>query len=837
MKNRTFASQRPTHVRKRRGSARLFVLGAAFAASGLAATRPADAAPQAPVAGQAATAPAQTYSFDIPAGPISAVAEAFQRITGRNVSLANPDLGMVYSPGVSGRLTADAAMAQLLAGTTLRASPDAAGIRLGLGNVTETVDVSGAAPVASSPKYTVPLRDVGQTVALIPRTIMEEQGATTLAEALRNVPGITLQAGEGGGASNTAGDAFNMRGFNASNSLFVDNVRDDGLLARDTFNLEQVEVFMGPTGSDVGRGNAAGYINMQTKAPYLGSSNTMTFQGGSASQARVNADLNWSRESPSAPSPEGSWLRKSAVRLNVLWQDRGVPGRDEARFETRAVAPSVALGLGTPTRLVASAQIMRQDNIPDYGIPIAAWDGEAVSPTQVRASQPVDSSNYYGSPEYDYDEAAQDAYTVRVERDFNRNLVVRNQTRYIKSTREAVISAITGTGSFNPATNEVTVARQGNRRENTIVSNQTTLVDRFSTGRLRHAVSASLEYSFEKQFTPTLTGFGTRLPATTDIFSPSLDDPITGFGPTRTGAESEGQSHTVAVSAFDTIELNQRWLVSGGLRLEHYQTDSLAKNAAGEITTDLSGSGNLVSGKASVLFRVSEEGNLYLSYGTTLTPPGAANFALNAQPTNQNNPNVDPQESSNLELGTKWDVAQRRLSLNGAIFRTENTNVIFVVDATAVPPVFNQDDGQIVRGVSLGALGRITDNWEVLANFAYLDTELVSQNLANAGRRLTLTPEYSGSLWTTYRFPKGIALGGGVRHSAAAYVNAANTLRLPAYQVVDALLEWAIARHLTLRANIYNLTDEQYIRSLNNNGGRYNPGYARSVLITTQVRF
>ena len=117
----------------------------------------------------------------------------------------------------------------------------------------------------SSPKYTQPLRDVPQTIEVIPQAVMEAQGVTTLSEALRNVPGITLQAGEGGGASNTAGDMFNMRGFNASNSLFVDGVRDDGLVSRDVFNLEQVEVFMGPTGSDVGRGTAAGYVNMQTK--------------------------------------------------------------------------------------------------------------------------------------------------------------------------------------------------------------------------------------------------------------------------------------------------------------------------------------------------------------------------------------------------------------------------------------------------------------------------------------------------------------------------------------------------------------------------------------------
>src|SRR6201999_3561 len=147
----------------------------------------------------------------------------------------------------------------------------------------ESVSVQGEitnAPVLASPKYTVPLRDIPQTIEVIPRAAMEAQGVTTLSDALRNVPGITMQAGEGGGASSTAGDMFNMRGFNASNSLFVDNVRDDGLVSRDVFNVEQVEVFMGPTGSDVGRGTAAGYVNMQTKVPHLGSSSSATMSYG-----------------------------------------------------------------------------------------------------------------------------------------------------------------------------------------------------------------------------------------------------------------------------------------------------------------------------------------------------------------------------------------------------------------------------------------------------------------------------------------------------------------------------------------------------------------------------
>ena len=201
------------------------------------------------------------------------VLRAFERVTGMHVTLAIESIGSIQSPGVSGALTAEQALQAMVSGTGIRSRLDV--VDLGcprIGRPRSNWWKSPAAhrrTVVSSPKYTAPLRDIPQTIEVIPRAAMEAQGVTTLSEALRNVPGITLQAGEGGGASSTAGDMFNMRGFNAANSLFVDNVRDDGLVSRDVYNIEQVEVFMGPTGSDVGRGTAAGYVNMQTKTPHL----------------------------------------------------------------------------------------------------------------------------------------------------------------------------------------------------------------------------------------------------------------------------------------------------------------------------------------------------------------------------------------------------------------------------------------------------------------------------------------------------------------------------------------------------------------------------------------
>lgn len=88
---------------------------------------------------------------------------------------------------------------------------------------------------SGSSKYTGPLRDIPQTIAVVPHAVIQDQNATTLREALRNVPGISMQAGEGGVP---AGDNLTIRGFNARNDLFIDGVRDFGGYSRDPFNLE-----------------------------------------------------------------------------------------------------------------------------------------------------------------------------------------------------------------------------------------------------------------------------------------------------------------------------------------------------------------------------------------------------------------------------------------------------------------------------------------------------------------------------------------------------------------------------------------------------------------------
>lgn len=820
---------RQTRVRRRRrGTARLFVLGTALVTTPYLTSHVVAQEGLLVASAQSAPGQATTNTFDIPAGSIDRVLSEFQRVTGLRLVLADAGLGHIQSPGAKGPMTPRQAMEALLTGTSVAADFSGDTVTLDVRGVNEFVAVRGAIAAPSSPRYVAPLREIPQTIAVVPRETLEAQGATTLAEAMRNVPGVTLQAGEGGAASNTAGDMFNLRGFCAANSMFVDNVRDDGLVSRDVFNLEQVEVFMGPTGSDVGRTTAAGYVNMQTKVPHLGTSTSALAGFGTAGQARTTADLNY------AFSGSDSWLGRSALRMNVLWQDSGVPGRDAVQLSSRAFAPAVAFGLGMPTRVTIQSQVLRQSNVPDYGIPGAAWSAQPLAPTTVRATAPVRQANFYGSVAFDNDRAEQDSVTVRVERDVSRQLTLRNQTRYNRAHRAAIVSAIQNVAAFSPATNQVTIARQGNDRENTILSNQTGLVQRFRTGTVGHAVSAGVEFMRETQFAPTLSGLGVVGPV--DIFTPAPGSLVTGFAPTRSGASTDGSTTTAALYAFDTADVGPAQF-TGGLRLERYDTAFVSVDAAGATTANLSARGTLTSGKVGVLYRVSPAGNVYASVGTAVTPPGSANFTLSAQANNVNNPNVAPQTAVNYEVGTKWEVAGGRLSMNAAAFRTDNRNVIFTVDATTIPPTFNQDDAQRVNGVTVGVMGRITERWDLLWNAGYLDSEQRTQNSANNGRRLVLTPKLSGSLWSTFRALPSLTVGGGVRHTSEVFVNAANTIRVPSYHVVDGLVEYAVNTHLSLRLNLYNLTNEVYIRSVNNNGGRYNPSNPRSALVTTSLRF
>ncbi len=228
---------------------------------------------------------------------------------------------------------------------------------LELAGTSEFVEVTGRPRSVASPKFTEPLRDIPQTINVITSEVMEQQGATTLREVLRNVPGITFQAGEGGVP---AGDQLTIRGFSARTDIFVDGVRDFGGYTRDSFNLEQVEVAKGPSSGITGRGSTGGSINQVSKAPGL----TRVLRRHPGRRQRRVRPLDPRHQPADRACCPGR--RFASTRCGTT---RACPGATASRASAGASRRRLPIGLGTPTRASLSYFHLGQDNLPEYGIP------------------------------------------------------------------------------------------------------------------------------------------------------------------------------------------------------------------------------------------------------------------------------------------------------------------------------------------------------------------------------------------------------------------------------------------------------------------------------------
>ncbi|VXB33306.1 TonB-dependent siderophore receptor [Pseudomonas sp. 8AS] len=722
-------------------------------------------------------------------------------------------------------------------------------------SVTSAAEVPYKATRSANDKMTENLLDTPKTVQVIKKEMLREQGASSLMEALRNTPGITMQLGENGNTA--AGDTFMMRGFSTQTSTFVDGIRDLGAVSRDVFNIEQVEVVKGAAGSDIGRGASSGYINLVSKLPTLEDSISGTLGYGTADKAALTADINQTLN------------QGSALRLNLMRSDGGVDGRDYVENSSYAVAPALAFGLDGATRLYIYSQHVRQENVPDGGIPTIGMDGFYNADARLNRGGKVDEENFYGSTG-DYEDVEADMLTVKLEHDLNDVTTLRNTSRIGKSSMDRVLTGPSGATNppsllapqADPSTWTVARSRQLTDQENEIAANQTNLSTEFFTFGLRNTLATGVEFMRESQRTEggstSVTNIdgvgypGTALPPA-NLYDPSAHDVM--IKPFKTGAYSDGTTETAAFYAFDTLHLNEQWSVNAGVRFEHYTTDSKGLNlgpnqcvANCSLTPfNLNDSGDLTSWNSGVVFKPAENGSIYLSYANSLTPPGSANFALSTSENSDNQPNLDPQETEHVELGTKWDLLDARLNLTAAVYRTENSNQ---VSYDALSDSYQQDGKIRVTGVELGMVGQITNFWQVSAGIASMDSEQLDQvSRSNAGvitenTGVRWSPDLTATLWTSYTLGD-FTLGGGARYvsdqdrliAEGADRSTTNMPEIPSYWVADAMAAYRVNENLNLRLNLYNLFDEEYIATLNNSGARAVLGTPRSAMMTTEFSF
>lgn len=684
---------------------------------------------------------------------------------------------------------------------------------------------------SASPKLTQPLVDTPQTVTVISKEVLQQQGAVSLMQALQNTPGITMQLGEGGATN--AGDTFSMRGFRSETSTFVDGVRDLGAVSRDTFNLEQVEIVKGPSGADIGRGATSGYINLISKSANLEDNISGSVGASTADNQRFTLDANKVIDDT------------TAVRVNLLRQQGSVAGRDKVEKNTDGVAVSLATGLGTNTVFTLNAQHIKQDNVPDGGVPTIGLEGYYNSglPAGVTAS-PVNSSNYYGL-NGDYEDVTADMITGKLEHTFANGNKLTNITRFGKSDTDRIMTAITAstTTSTNAAAWTSTRSRQYTLQDNTILANQTNLQSQFKTGSIEHDLLVGMELLHEGQNSYSRSGLGTV--AAANAYNPNSGDTLTAFAPYLTGASTKGFTNTIAVYGFDTLKLNEQWQLSGGLRLEHYntQTDVTTVSGSNLIASNLEKSGNLLGGKLGLVYKPAANGSVYLAYATSQKPAGSDNFTLSTSATSSSNTALDPQKTENIELGTKWDLLDNKLGLTAAIYQTTNKNELAKADS--VTGAIVQYGKREVKGMELGLVGQITPAWQVTAGVAHMKTDITEGSTTSTagltGQSADWSPEWSATLWSSYKVNNDLTIGGGVRYMGKNTNTKVRTTEyipgIPAYTVVDAMASYKLNKNVNLQLNVYNLFDEDYIASLNNNRTRYVPGTPRTANLTANFTF
>ncbi|QSQ15750.1 TonB-dependent receptor [Myxococcus landrumensis] len=681
--------------------------------------------------------------------------------------------------------------------------------------VLPTVEVQGETEgyqvrESSLPKVQKALVNTPQSVTVVPEAVMEEQRATTVRDALRNVSGITMSAGEGV----RQGDSFMLRGFSAQNDVSRDGARDLGWFTRDTFNLEGVEAYFGPSSVLFGRGSAGGAINLVTKKPKRTSFQEVTLSGGTAPTGRVDADINQVLS------------EDLQLRLNVMGQLSSTAGRDVVKDNRVGVAPSLRYKLAERTTLEMDYMFQREDGIPDYGMPY--FNGSPVT-----ESLDVPRENFYGVKS---DKERVDAHvaTARVTQGLGESLQLTNTLRFGRVDRFASPTAPRG---LTPTGAPTTIGRQRFQTEtdNSYVANQTAVGGELQTGFIKHSANAGVELTWEKRsqgrYNLNAVGLptGPNLPA--DLFNPDSDPDLSAVSPVFSSSSVSVQ-RTLGLYIADQIELGPYVELLGSVRWDVFNTDYVSTAATGA-KTRLQSSDHLLNWRAGVVVKPVEKVSVYGMYGTSASP--SAELGTLAADT----VSLDPEKNTIIEAGAKADLLEDRLGLTAAVFRINKTDARVPNTNPEGPPQVLAGE-QRVQGLNLGVSGTIVERWKVLANYTLMDSAIVEHTTPHmVGQRLPNTPRHSISLWTTYSPLKDFTLGGGAIYQDVTSVNnptsaSAVTNYVPNFWRFDAFASYAFGKAL-VQLNVYNLTDTLYYDQYY--AGHAVPAEGVSALLTARYRF
>tara|TARA_R110000868_G_scaffold207948_1_gene457055 strand:+ start:9157 stop:11415 length:2259 start_codon:yes stop_codon:yes gene_type:complete len=664
---------------------------------------------------------------------------------------------------------------------------------------------------SASGKVSQDILDFSKEITIIPKEAITDAGATSVKDVIRTQPGITIGTGEGG---NALGDRFIIRGFEARGDVLVDGLREPGIVSRETFALEQIEISKGPDSTFAGRGTTGGAINMITKMPQAKAFTKVSTGIGTDNYKRVTVDTN---------QVVGD---NFAFRVNGMWHDSNVPGRsdDVDVFDDRwGGAASFEWQASEKFTLLGDYYHLSTDAMPDFGVP---WNPNTRTPYLVNGED-----KFYGQLNRDFWETTQDIATVNGQFQFNPNLLWHTQMRYGHATNDYVVGAPEGP---NLTLGTVRSSAKQRRQNWDFYGVLSTLAYGFNTGHFGHNLITGVEATYEDSHNPGWSGASN---VTIDINNP---DPYAWTGSiTKNNAPTSSLIKTQAFFLSDTMTITEQWQLFGGVRIDHYSMIQEQSIGGGSPYPETTGDTNtsFVNWHAGVTFKPVSNGSIYASFASASNPPGALSDSTSAAYGGNTTAiqSIDAERILSYELGTKWELFDRRLLLTGSLFQIDRTGGLDVI-------VAGEGEGEKrVRGVELGVAGNVTDKLSVIGGVSLLDAEVI-ESPSGPGAMVN-TAETSAYIQGKYAVTDAWSVGGTITYSGKIYggtysANRDTGLTIDDWTRLDLMSDYKINSAATVRLNVLNVTDELYYDALYRSGTPFvfvAPG--RSAVVTLDYTF
>ncbi len=647
--------------------------------------------------------------------------------------------------------------------------------------------------VSSATKTLTPLHDIPQSISVLSREVIKDQGMQSIADVVRYIPGITAIQGENNR------DQVVIRGNSSSADFFLDGVRDDVQYYRDLYNLDRVEALKGPNAMIFGRGGGGGVINRVTKQAGFARSNELTFQGGSYGNKRILGDF------------DRAFNNRVAFRLNGMYENSG-SFRNQVDLNRFGINPTLTIIAGKRTQIRAGYEHFRDNRVADRGIP--SFRG--------RPSD-ADTSTFFGNPNDSLVRARVNLASAVLDHQIG-DLNIHNRTLFGAYSRfyQNFVP-----GAVNADQTRVNLSAYNNATRRRNIFNQTDVTYAIKTGSLRHTLLAGAEFGRQMSYNFRNTGFfnNTSTSISVPFANPTISTPVT-FRQNATDADNNVKAKVAATYAQDQIELSAKVQVLAGLRFDHFNL-RFHNNRNND---NLRRVDNLWSPRAGVVFKPILPLSLYASYSVSYLPSSGDQFSSLTAITQM----LKPEKFSNYEFGAKWDLLQS-LSLTTAAYRLVRTNTR-ATDPND-PTKIVQTGSQQTSGVELGLNGRLTRDWQMVGGYAYQDARVTSATIAAPkGAQVGQVPHHTFSLWNNYRFAKKWGAGLGLIHRSDMFAAIDNKVVLPGYTRADTALYYTITEKVGVQANLENLFDKKYFINADGNDN-ISPGSPRSVRFSLTWKF